>query len=53
MLILLFKGYKQASNIFHNFYANSAIMEEELSSAKMQAAVGSNYGKLWKATIHF
>jgi len=36
----------QASNILNNEYANSVILEVELSSAEMQAVVGNNYGKL-------
>ena len=49
------KGYKawslklqrlQASNILDNFYAKYVILQGELSSAEIQAAVGKNYGKL-------
>ena len=36
----------QASNILDIFYAKSVILEGELSSAEVQAAVGNNYGKL-------
>ena len=36
----------QASNILYNVYAKYVILEEELSSAEMQAAVGNKYGKL-------
>ena len=36
----------QAINILNNAYAESIILEGELSSAEMQAAVGKNYGKL-------
>ena len=36
----------QPSNIIDNVYAKSAILEVELSSSEMQAAVGKNYGKL-------
>ena len=35
----------QASNILDNVYPASIIIEE-LSSVKMQSAVGNNYGKL-------
>ena len=36
----------QASNILDNVYSKSVILEGELSSAEMPAAVGKNYGKL-------
>ena len=36
----------QTSNILDNFYAKSVILDENLSSAEMQADVGNNYGKL-------
>ena len=36
----------QATNILDNVYAKSVILEWELSSAEMQAAVGNNYEKL-------
>ena len=39
----------QASNILDNVYAKSVILEEELSSAEIQAAVGNKYGKLQSA----
>ena len=40
----------QASNMLDNVYAKSVILEGELSSAEMQAAVGN---KLCNAKIHF
>ena len=43
----------QASNILFNFYTKSFILEGELSSAEMQAAVGNNYGKLKFALNNF
>ena len=52
MLILLVKGL-QARNILHNVYATSVILEEELSSAEMHAAVDNNNGKLQTAFNNF
>ena len=36
----------QASNILDNVYAKFVILEGDLSSAEIQAAVGNNYGNL-------
>ena len=36
----------EASNIFHNVYATSVIVKEELSSAALQVAVDNNNEKL-------
>ena len=52
MLILLVKGL-QARNILHNVYATSVILEEELSSTEMHAAVDNNNGKLQTAFNNF
>ena len=43
----------QASNILHNVYAKSVILEEHLFAAEMQAAVGNNYEKLQSAFNNF
>ena len=43
----------QSSNILDNFYAKSVILEGELSSAEIQAAVGNNYGKVQFAFNNF
>ena len=43
----------QASNNLNNFCTISVKMEEELSSAEMQAAVRNNYGKLQFAFNNF
>ena len=37
----------QASNILDSIYTKFVILEEELSSAEMQPAVGNNYEKLF------
>ena len=36
----------QDSNILDNVYARSVILEGELYTAEMQAAIGNNYGNL-------
>ena len=36
----------QASNILDKVYAITVIMEGQMSSTEMQAAVGNNYGQL-------
>ena len=43
----------QATNILDKFYANSIILEEELSLAEMQAAIVKNCGKLLFAFNNF
>jgi len=43
----------QAINILNKVYGKSVILEEELSSEEMQAAVDINYGKLQFAFYSF
>ena len=43
----------QASNILENVYATSVILEGELSSVEMQAAVSNSYGKLQSGFNNF
>ena len=43
----------QASKTLDNVYAKSLILDGELSSAEMQAAVFNNYGKIQSAFINF
>ena len=43
----------ETSNILDNSYATSVILEGELCSTKMRAAVGNSYGKLQFAFNNF
>ena len=43
----------QANNILNNVYAKYVILERELSSVELQAALGNNYGKLQFAFNNF
>ena len=47
----IYKRY--IDDILYNIYPNSVILEGELSSAEIQAAVGNNYGKLQSAFNNF
>ena len=43
----------QVNNILDNVYVKSVILEGELSSAEMQAAVSNNYGNIQSAFVNF
>ena len=43
----------QASKTLDNVYSKFVILEGELSSAKMQAAVSNNYEKIQSAFVNF